>query len=90
MGKLCTVAAENGVQMIIESHSEHLLNGVRVAVKNQEIDNNDVKIFFLQRSVRSPVHASEVIYPEIDQNGRIDCWPDGFFDQWDKDLDQLI
>jgi len=90
MGILCAIAAKNGVQMIVESHSDHLLNGIRIAVKQQNIDASDVKVFFLQREASSSVHASEVMYPNIDQNGRIDCWPDGFFDQWDKDLDQLV
>jgi predicted ATPase len=44
----------------------------------------------LQRDVHNPIHASEVMYPNIDDKGRIDCWPDGFFDQWDKELDQLL
>ncbi len=47
-------------------------------------------IFFLQRDIHKSVHTSEVIYPNIDEQGRIDKWPDGFFDHWNKDLDQLI
>ena len=90
MGKLCAIAAKNGVQLIVESHSDHFLNGIRVAVKQKVVAASDVKIFFLQRDVNNPAHALEVIYPVIDEEGRIDCWPDGFFDQWDKALDQLL
>ncbi|EOV1642474.1 TPA: DUF3696 domain-containing protein [Yersinia enterocolitica] len=90
MGRLCSIAAKNGVQLIIESHSDHFLNGIRVAVKQKIMDGSDVKIFFLQRDLYSPIHASEVMYPNIDEHGRIDHWPDGFFDQWDKELDQLL
>lgn len=90
MGRLCAIAAKNGVQLIIESHSDHFLNGIRIAVKKQKININDVKVFFLQRDIHNPVHTSEAMYPNIDNQGRIDCWPNGFFDQWDKDLDQLI
>lgn len=90
MGRLCAIAARNGVQLIVESHSDHFLNGIRVAVKQNVVDATDVKIFFLQRDIHNPVHASEVTYPNIDDEGRIDCWPDGFFDQWDKGLDQLL
>jgi predicted ATPase len=90
MGKLCAMAAKNGVQLIIESHSDHFLNGVRVAVRQKMIDADAVKVFFLQRDIHSSVHASEVMYPKIDTEGRIDRWPDGFFDQWDKELDQLL
>lgn len=90
MGRLCAIAAKNGVQLIVESHSDHFLNGIRVAVKKQYIDADDVKVFFLQRDINSSIHSSEVIYPNIDDQGRIDYWPDGFFDQWDKELDNLL
>lgn len=90
MGRLCAIAAKNGVQLIVESHSDHLLNGIRVAVRQKLVDASDVKVFFLQRDIHNSVHASEVMYPNIDDQGRIDCWPDGFFDQWDKELDQLL
>lgn len=90
MGRLCAIAANCGVQLIIESHSDHFLNGIRVAVKQQVVDASNVKVFFLQRDVYNSVHASEVMYPNIDNQGRIDCWPNGFFDQWDKELDQLL
>ncbi|CCU73884.1 DUF3696 domain-containing protein [Thalassolituus oleivorans] len=90
MGRLCAIAANNGVQLIVESHSDHFLNGIRVAVKQEVVAASDVKVFFLQRDVHNPVHSSEVMYPNIDEEGRIDCWPDGFFDQWDKELDQLL
>lgn len=90
MGRLCAIAANNGVQLVIESHSDHFLNGIRVAVKQQIVDAGDVKVFFLQRDVHHAIHASEVMYPIIDNQGRIDCWPDGFFDQWDKELDLLL
>lgn len=90
MGKLCAIAAKNGVQLIVESHSDHFLNGIRVAIKQEVVSASDVKVFFLQRDVHNPIHASEVMYPNIDDSGRIDCWPDGFFDQWDKELDQLL
>lgn len=90
MGKLCVIAANNGVQLIIESHSDHFLNGIRVAVKQKKINSDDINLFFLQRDIESLTHATEVISPRIDERGRIDIWPDGFFDQWDKDLDQLL
>ncbi|WP_223280272.1 DUF3696 domain-containing protein [Nostoc sp. PA-18-2419] len=28
--------------------------------------------------------------PPIDKNGRIDRWPDGFFDEWDNSLTVLL
>ncbi len=90
MGKLCALAATNGVQLVVESHSDHFLNGVRVAIKQQQVSASAIKVFFLQRDINTSVHTSEVIYPNIDEQGRIDCWPEGFFDEWDRQLDQLL
>ncbi|MGE3724586.1 MAG: DUF3696 domain-containing protein [Candidatus Sericytochromatia bacterium] len=90
LGRLCALAATAGVQLLIESHSDHFLNGVRVAVKQGLISPENVKLFFLERSKDSPLHASDVIQPVIDQDGRIDTWPPGFFDEWEQQLDQLL
>ena len=78
------------MQLIVESHSDHFLNGIRVAVKQKVVAAEYVKVFFLQRDVHNSIHSSEVMYPNIDDEGRIDCWPEGFFDQWDKELDRLL
>ena len=34
------------------------------------------------------VHCVEC--PQIYDNGRLDYWPDGFFDEWEKALDEII
>lgn len=90
LGKLCALAANNGVQLIIETHSDHFLNGVRVAVKNKVISSEKVKIFFLDRNKLSYEHSSCVINPKIDSNGNLDMWPKGFFDEWENNLEQLL
>lgn len=89
IGKLCALAATNGVQLIIETHSDHFLNGVRVAVREGSIKHNQVRLFFLER-LASKIHASTVISPIIDKNGRINKWPKGFFDENDRQLEKLL
>lgn len=90
VGSLCCIAASRGVQFFIESHSDHFLNGIRVAVKNKYIDHDDVRVFFLERSSNQITHSSIVHNPSIDENGRLDYWPPDFFDEWDKQLDKLL
>lgn len=89
LGNLCAIAAHNGVQLFIETHSDHFLNGVRVSVKEKKIPPQDVKIFYLERNSGN-VHESIVINPEIYEDGRISSWPDGFFDEGDKQLEKLL
>lgn len=89
IGRLCALAANNGIQLMIESHSDHFLNGVRVAVKEKIIPSEKTRLFFLERSLTNQ-HISNVISPEIDEDGRLDVWPKDFFDEWDKQLDYLL
>jgi len=90
IAKMMSIAAENEVQLIVETHSDHFLNGVRASVKGKEIDIENVLIYFLSRNMLQAEHSSHVDKVEIDQNGRIGFWPDGFFDQWDKSLRILL
>lgn len=90
VGRMCVIAAANGVQLFVESHSDHFLNGIRVAVKQGVIVPEAVKLFFLERDATSPKHSSQAISPSIDRNGRIDMWPEGFFDEWDRQLEELL
>lgn len=90
IGKLCALAANASVQLFIESHSDHFLNGVRVAVKNRILSPDNVRLFYLERPIVGSTHSSNVRSPTIDEEGRIDFWPEGFFDEWDRQLEKLL
>lgn len=89
LGKLITLAASTGVQLFIETHSDHILNGIRVAVKNGS-PAELVKLFFVSHSKFNDELYSTISLPLIDQQGRIDYWPPNFFDEWDNNLIQLL
>lgn len=90
IGELCAKAAEAGVQIIIETHSDHVLNGVRVAAKRKDVSADNVSIFFFERNTSSDEHYTNIVEPYLDENGRISDWPKDFFDEWSKRLDELI
>ena len=73
--------ASSGVQVYIESHSEHIVNGVRIACleENIEINNDDVSIFYFGEDFS----VSQI---SIMPNGKLSSWPKGFFDQKERDL----
>lgn len=87
---LCALAAASGVQVILESHSDHVLNGIRVAVKQQDLSPEDIAVYYFQRERDSKEHETQIIPIHIDEHGRADEWPEGFFDEWDKQLDMLL
>ncbi|MXZ19225.1 MAG: DUF3696 domain-containing protein [Caldilineaceae bacterium SB0665_bin_25] len=91
VGELIARAAAAGVQVIVETHSDHILNGVRVAVKRGLINPKDVALqFFTRPAYDSESSGIEVISPRIDQDGRLDSWPEGFFDEHSKNLRNLL
>ena len=92
MGELLALAASGGVQVVIETHSDHVLNGIRLAVHGGKIDPKDVQLHYFHRHNKEKERqaVTEVISPRINRNGRINHWPDGFFDEWDKSLDILL
>ena len=90
MGELLALAASGGVQVVIETHSDHVLNGIRLAVHGGKLDPKDVRLHYFQRQNKEGQAVTEVISPKIDRNGRIDRWPDGFFDEWDNSLEILL
>ncbi|WP_166334436.1 DUF3696 domain-containing protein [Sphingobacterium chungjuense] len=77
--------ASTGVQVFIESHSEHILNGLRVASLNQNvfIDHSDINILYFNEGFEH----HEI---QINEKGKIDNWPTGFFDQQDIDISSIF
>ena len=88
LGQLLARCAADGVQIIVETHSDHLLNGIRVAAKRAEIPNENVAVHFFCRNVETG--ESSITSPVLHSNGRFSDWPDGFFDEWSKALDELL
>jgi predicted ATPase len=86
LGMLMARAASCGVQIIVESHSDHILNGIRVAVRHGILAPELLRVYYLKREQLT----SQVLSPRVDKNGRIDQWPDGFFDELEKSLEMLL
>lgn len=86
MGEFLVEVAAAGVQVLIETHSDHILNGVRRAVKKGVVPPDGVLLhFFRPREESGQSTSAQVESPAIDAAGNVDAWPEGFFDQFDKD-----
>ena len=86
LGELAARAAVAGVQVFVETHSDHFMDGVRIAVKEGLIAPDDVKFNYFEREG----NEASVTTPEIDRDGRLSEWPQGFFDQAGENLDRLL
>lgn len=90
LAKLISRVAAAGVQVIVETHSDHIINGILVASKRFEdkklgIDKNMVRLYHFDKDVTTQMHTvpEEV---KIVGAGRLDHQPAGFFDQAEADL----
>ncbi|WP_346743731.1 DUF3696 domain-containing protein [uncultured Streptococcus sp.] len=86
MGELLSEISSKGVQIITETHSDHIVNGVRLAVKNKKISRETVKFMYFYREGKE----HKVEYVDVKDDGQLSHWPDGFFDEWDNALFELL
>ena len=78
MGRLIALAASCGAQVVVETHSDHLMDGIRIAVKEGEISSKDAVFHFFAKTQSG---LTDIDSPVLDDNGKLNKWPDGFFDQ---------
>lgn len=90
MGVLASIAAENGVQLFIETHSDHILNGIRLSVKSKQIESKKIEIFYFDRPKGDPNHKSNIKNIKILDSAKLSEFPDGFFDEWNNALFKLV
>ena len=85
--KLLSIAGMNGVQIILETHSDHIVNGALVNWKECSADRNLLYVYYFERDEHL---NSRPVKVEIGSNGRIRNAPVGFFDQMKADLEVLF
>ena len=85
VGRLLGRMAGTGLQIFVETHSDHLLNGVRLAVRDGLLDPEDAALHFFGPGG----DVGRVLTVAVDRTGAISDWPEGFFDQAERDLAAL-
>ncbi|MFO7656551.1 MAG: DUF3696 domain-containing protein [Bacteroidales bacterium] len=90
LGKLISLAAQNGAQLFIETHSDHILNGIRVSIKGKSIDKNNVNIMYFDKITTEKEQYSSIKQINIDKNGELSEYPKNFLDEWGNQLLKLL
>ena len=72
---MLTVAGVRDVQIIVESHSEHLLRRFQRHVAEEKASADDIKLYF----VSSPDGTAQAADLLLNEYGEIENWPDHFF-----------
>lgn len=88
IGAFLARVAADGVQVLLETHSDHVLNGIRRALADQRaaLEPDQVAVHFF-RGETDPGPNVETM--EIRRTGQLSSWPAGFFDQAQRDLAEL-
>jgi predicted ATPase len=86
MGGFLAQIASAGVQILIETHSDHVMDGVRIAIREGILKPEDAAFHYF---VRNDTTISTTT-PQIDAEGRLSEWPEGFFDQHRRNMARLV
>lgn len=67
---------------VIETHSEYILNRIRLAIVKSDLKKEDVKVYFLENQKDD----TEVFDIDFKKNGAIKNAPDNFFETYSMDV----
>lgn len=83
MGYFLARMAAAGIHVIIETHSEHIVNGIRrmIVQKQTEMTADDITIYFFQDKNGD----KKIMNIGMDNNGNLSAFPEDFFDQVRQD-----
>lgn len=87
IAKLISLAAENGCQIICESHSDHVINGVRVAVKQGILNKNRLLVYYFDKNEQQETKVNPII---VDKKGSLSEYPSGLLDEWGNLMSELL
>lgn len=88
IGRFLAMVASSGVNVVIETHSDHLVNGIQIGVAEKKIKNDGLTINYFSHTEKNIQPDVQPIY--ITDKGELSDWPSGFFDQTQIDFAELI
>ena len=88
MGYFLACIASAGVRVIVETHSEHIVNGIRRFVLKQdtELKASDIAIYFFKKDSKE----KNIEKIDVDKEGNLSKLPVDFFDQVRQDMHEII
>lgn len=88
IGRFLARVAFSGVQVVVETHSENVVNGARLEAILAGASADDVRFLFF--NVADGQAEPDISTITMDERGELSNWPIGFFDQQTKDLAELF
>jgi predicted ATPase len=90
LGMMLAQVANAGVQILLETHSDHIFNGIRLYIKEKGASTDRFAFFFCDR--KPTEEGFETLAERVDlfPDGKIKFAPSGFFDTWESAVYRLI
>ncbi len=87
ISRLISLCAQVGTQVIIETHSDHIFDGIRIEAKKTKgfADKVQLHWFTLNKNKNTEVES-----PILTSDGKLNEWPQGFFDQFEINASKLL
>lgn len=79
--------AATGRQIFIETHSDHLFNGIRAGIAREEMKDDYVSVNYFELDTNNCTKNTEI---KFGKRGRILNYTEGLFDQFDIDLNKML
>lgn len=87
MARLICSTVEAGAQVIVETHSDHLFDGIRIYAKKHPGFAEKVATHWFELDKEKLTHVES---PRMDDNGNLEYWPVGLFDQFGMNASELL
>lgn len=89
LGDFLLACANSGRQLIVETHSEHIVSRLRRRIAAAPDDSlvSTVEILFAEKNDRGDTHFRPV---RANEYGGIEEWPEGFFDQSASEAQEIL
>lgn len=79
--------AKNNRQLFIETHSDHIFNGIRVGIATEKMNSDDISVNFFYVDDNDCTQNTVI---KFGKRGRILNYTEGLFDQFDTDLNRML
>ena len=90
LGDFLLGISQTGRQLIVETHSEYLVNRLRLRMVEQDLDEqpNSLKLLYAKRDDLGATTFDEI---RPNKHGLFEGgWPDGFFDQTPQEAEKIV
>lgn len=90
MNFLMSIAQKRNLQLFIETHSDHIINSLRIAVKKNSfgLEHSQTQIIHIDREEGSCLPIPYSI--KIDKDGNLSDYPKGFMEEWGNQMIELV